>query len=72
MVESSFINLCDFSNEDNPSLLDVVVLVCVNFQLAKKQPLHLDVPQCCQFAEGNVTCSMGMEKVLWTSSKVKN
>jgi hypothetical protein len=47
MVESSFINLCDFSNEDDPSLLDVVVHVYVNFQLAKEQPLHLGVPQCC-------------------------
>jgi hypothetical protein len=55
MVESSFINLCDFSNKDDPSIFDVVVPVYVNFQLAKKQPLHLNVPQCCQFAKGNVS-----------------
>jgi hypothetical protein len=30
LVESLFIDLCDFSNEDGPSLLDVVVPLCVN------------------------------------------
>jgi hypothetical protein len=30
MVESSFVDLCFFSNEDDPSLLDVVVLLYVN------------------------------------------
>jgi hypothetical protein len=38
-VESSFINLCDFSNEDNPSLLDVVVPIFMNSRADKKQPL---------------------------------
>jgi hypothetical protein len=49
MVESLFIDLCDSSNENNPSLLDVVVLLCVNFQLAKEQPLLLVVPQAIPF-----------------------
>ncbi len=39
IVESSFINLCDFSNEDNPSLLDVVVPIFMNSRADKKQPL---------------------------------
>ncbi len=30
MAKSSFINLYDFFEEDNPSLLDVVVPLCVN------------------------------------------
>jgi len=30
MVESLFINLCDSFDEDNPSLLDVVILLCMN------------------------------------------
>jgi hypothetical protein len=30
ILESSFINLCDFTNENDPSLLDVVVHVSVN------------------------------------------
>jgi hypothetical protein len=31
IVELLFINLCDSSNEDNPSLLDVVVPIFMNF-----------------------------------------
>jgi hypothetical protein len=45
MTESSFIDLCDSSNEDSPSLPNVVILFCVNFQPAKEQPLHLHVLQ---------------------------
>jgi hypothetical protein len=45
MIESSFIDLCDSSNKDSPSLPNVVVLFCVNSQPAKEQPLHLHVLQ---------------------------
>jgi hypothetical protein len=31
IVESSFIDLCDCSNEDGPSPLDVVILIFVNY-----------------------------------------
>lgn len=51
LVESSFINLCDFSKEEDPSLLDVVVPEYVKFWPVKEQPPHLDVPQCCRFVE---------------------
>jgi hypothetical protein len=43
MAESSFIDLCNYSNEDSPSLLDVVVPLYVNSRPTKEQPLHLDV-----------------------------
>jgi hypothetical protein len=41
MVELAFINLCDSSNEDGPSLPNVVVPLNVNSQLVEEQPLHL-------------------------------
>jgi hypothetical protein len=43
IVESSFINLCDYSDEDSPSLLDVVVFIFVNLRADKKQPLQMEV-----------------------------
>jgi hypothetical protein len=73
MVESLFIDLCDFSYKGNPSFLDVVVPDCMNSWLVEKQPLHLDVPQVgsfhqhCNFVESNVsspTCLFWIE-VLW-------
>ncbi len=36
IVESWFINLCDFFDEDSPSPLDVVVHVFANLQADKK------------------------------------
>jgi hypothetical protein len=36
MAKSSFIDLCNYSNEDSPSILDVVVLFYVNSQPNKK------------------------------------
>jgi hypothetical protein len=38
IVESSFINLCDYFNKDNPSLLDVVPIF-MNSQPNEEQPL---------------------------------
>jgi hypothetical protein len=49
MAKSSFINLCDSSKEDGPSLLDAVVHLYMDFQLAEKQLLHLDVSQTAPF-----------------------
>jgi hypothetical protein len=36
MVKSLFIDLYVFSDENDPSLLDVVISLCVNFQPTKK------------------------------------
>jgi hypothetical protein len=36
MVESSFINLCDSSDENGPFLLDLVVPLFMNSKLAKE------------------------------------
>jgi hypothetical protein len=44
-----FINLCDSFHKDDPSFLDVVILLCMNFWFAEEQPLHLDVPQVVPF-----------------------
>jgi hypothetical protein len=43
MVKSSFINLCNSSNEDGPSHPNVVIPLYVNSWLAEEQLLHLDV-----------------------------
>jgi len=45
ITKSSFIDLFDFSNEDDLSLLDVVVFVFVNLQVNEKRPLWMDVLQ---------------------------
>jgi hypothetical protein len=71
MVESSFINLCDSFNEDGPSHPDVVVPFCVNSQLVKKQPLHLDVPQVIPFTRV-VDSWKSMSLTLHASSKLKS
>lgn len=49
IMKSLFIDLCDSSIEDNPSLPDVVVPISMNSQLVEKQPLQLDVPQAVTF-----------------------
>ncbi len=49
MAKSSFIDLCDFSDEDNPSLPDMVVLLWVNSQPIKEQALPFDLPQMAPF-----------------------
>jgi hypothetical protein len=43
MAKSSFINLCDSSNEDDLSLPNVFVPISMNYQLLEDKPLHLDV-----------------------------
>jgi hypothetical protein len=48
MAKSSFLDLCDSSNKDNPSL-HVVVHVYMNSQPTKEQPLSLDVLQATPF-----------------------
>jgi hypothetical protein len=50
IMESSFIDLCDSSNEDNLSLPDVVIPIFVNSQVVKKQPLWMDVLQVVTFS----------------------
>jgi hypothetical protein len=49
MVELSFIDLCDYSNENEPSFPNVVVLICMIIWVVEEQPLHLDVSQVAPF-----------------------
>jgi hypothetical protein len=71
MVESSFINLCDSSNEDGSSLPNMVVPFSVNSQLVEKQPLHLDVPQVIPFTRV-VDSLKSMSLTLHASFKLKS
>jgi hypothetical protein len=49
MAKSSFLDLCDSFNGNDPSLPNVVVHVYMNSQPAKEQPLHLNLLQAAPF-----------------------
>ncbi len=44
IIESSFIDLCNSFDENDPSLLDVVVLDFMNSRTNKEQAMWMEVP----------------------------